>query len=272
MNTLQLKFGKSQTITSDRMHKNPLLGKLTNLVFGYTNLGNYARSLVFKKMIHKLPTNNFTSILDLGCGYGEYTYMLSEAIQHANFIALDIDKERIESVKQVIKSNNYTNVKAHLGKIDTLENSKFDLIYSVDVFEHINEHEMPFKEAYNCLNDGGFLIVKIPNVTQKTIFPSSLFNEHQEWLDKEHIGQVYDLKGLENRFLNAGFEIFYSSYSDGILSRLGWELAYLGKKAGIITQALSLPIAKLLVNIDQFTHSNKSGNAIQVIGRKIAKK
>ena len=271
MNTLELKFGKSQTITSDRMHKHPLLGKITNFVFGYTNLGNYARSLVFKKMIHKLPTNNFTSVLDLGCGYGEYTYMLSEAIEHANFIALDIDRERIESVKEVIDTRNYKNVTAHLGKIESLENKKFDLIYSVDVFEHIKAEEMPFKEAYNCLNDGGFLIVKIPNITQKTIFPDSLFNEHQEWLDKEHIGQVYDLKGLEQRFTDAGFSIYYSSYSDGILSRLGWELAYLGKKAGIITQALSLPIAKLLVNIDQFTHSKKRGNAVQVIGKKLAK-
>jgi trans-aconitate methyltransferase len=270
MNSLELKFGNSQTITSGRMHKHPLLGKLTNIVFGYTNLGNYARSLVFKKLIHKLPSNNFTSILDLGCGYGEYTYMLAEAIEHANFIALDIDKERIESVQQVINKKKYKNVITHLGKIESLSQQKFDLIYSVDVFEHINAEEMPFKEAYNCLNDGGFLIVKIPNVTQKTIFPSSLFNEHQEWLDKEHIGQVYDLKGLEQRFKEVGFEIYYSSYSDGILSRLGWELAYLGKKAGIITQALSLPIAKLLVNIDQFTHSKRSGNAIQVIGKKLA--
>lgn len=271
MNTLQLNFGKSQTITSDRMHKNPLLGKLTNLVFGYTNLGNYARSLVFKKMIHKLPTNNFKNVLDLGCGYGEYTYMLSEALKNTNFIALDIDEERIESVKQVIVQNKYSNVQAHLGKIQTLENKKFDLIYSVDVFEHIKAEEMPFNEAFDSLNENGFLIVKIPNVTQKTIFPDSLFNEHKEWLDKEHIGQVYDLQGLEKRFKDAGFEIYYSSYSDGILSRLGWELAYLGKKAGIITQAISLPIAKLLVNIDQFTHSKKSGNAIQVIGKKITK-
>ncbi len=271
MNTLQLKFGKSQTITSERMNNYPILGKLTKAIFGYTNLGNYARSLVFKKMIHKLPTYNFTSILDLGCGYGEYTYMLSEAIQHADFIALDIDKERIESVKQVIKNNSYTNVKTHLGKIDSLNQKKFDFIYSVDVFEHIKAEEMPFKEAYESLNNGGYLLVKIPNVTQKTIFPQSLFNEHQEWLDKEHIGQVYDLKGLEKRFTDAGFEIEYSAYSDGILSRLGWEIAYLGKKAGIITQALSLPIAKLLVNIDQYTRSKKSGNAIQVIGKKIAK-
>lgn len=271
MKTLELNFGNAQSITSDRMHKYPTLAKITKSIFGYTNLGNYARSLVFKKLVHKLPTHNFTSILDLGCGYGEYTYMLSEAIEHANFIALDIDQERIASVNRVIQSKKFSNVKSHLGKIDTLKNDKFDFIYSVDVFEHILAEQMPFQDAYEKLNDGGFLLVKIPNVKQRTIFPHSLFSEHQEWLDKEHIGQVYDLKGLEKRFTEVGFEIFYSSYSDGILSRLGWEIAYLGKKAGIFTQALSLPIAKFLVILDQFTHNNKRGNAIQVIGQKKAK-
>jgi hypothetical protein len=83
------------------------------------------------------------------------------------------------------------------------------------------------------------------------------------------VGQVYDLQGLKARFESEGFEIVHASYSDGIISRLAWELAYLGKKAGVITQLLSLPIAKRLIHLDRIFHSKKEGNAIQVIGRKV---
>jgi hypothetical protein len=128
---------------------------------------------------------------------------------------------------------------------------------------------MPFKSVYERLKPGGHFLVKIPNVTQKTIFPESLFEEHQEWLEEEHVGQVYDLETLKARFTSENFEIVHASYSDGYLSRFAWELAYLGKKAGTITQVITLPIAKGLIHMDRWFHRGTWGNAIQVIGRKV---
>ena len=271
MKSLTLNFGKNQLYTSKRMQQYPMLGQLTSKILGYTNLGNYARAIVFKKIVRKLPTNTFTNILDLGCGYGEYSFMMADAIQNSTVIALDIDKQRANTVNKTIGDSQINNVQTFVGKIEELPACKFDFIFSVDVFEHILEPEMPFKEAYNRLHDGGFLLVKMPNINQRTIFPSKWFSEHQSWLEEEHIGQVLDLKGLENKFKEQGFEIYHSAYSDGYCSRLGWELAYLGKKKGLITQILSLPIAKLLVQLDSIFHGNSWGNAIQVVGRKVKK-
>ena len=75
-------------------------------------------------------------------------------------------------------------------------------------------------------------------------------------------------KGLTKRFKEEGFDVVYGSSSDGWLSRLGWELAYLGKKAGLLTQLISLPFAKILIHLDHFFFNGKQGNAIQVIGQK----
>lgn len=271
MKSLTLNFGKNQLHTSKRMQQYPLIGQITAKLLGYTNLGNYARAIVFKKIVRKLPNTYFNNILDLGCGYGEYSFMMAEAIQHSNVIALDIDRQRINTVNKTIGESQVNNVQTFVGKIEELPACKFDFIYSVDVFEHILEAEMPFKEAYNRLHDGGFLLVKMPNITQRTIFPDSWFTEHQEWLEDEHIGQVLDLPALEAKFKEQGFEIEYSAYSDGYCSRLGWELAYLGKKLGPIGQLISLPIAKLLVRMDAIFHSSSWGNTIQVVGKKVSK-
>ncbi|MEZ4985393.1 MAG: methyltransferase domain-containing protein, partial [Saprospiraceae bacterium] len=145
----------------------------------------------------------------------------------------------------------------------------FDLIYSVDVFEHIRPEEMPFEQAREKIKTGGYLLVKMPSRHQLTILPEDWFEDHHHWLEDEHIGQVYELEDLAARMREAGFEVIYAAYADGWWSRLGWELGYLSSKAGKISQLLCLPFAKGMVWIDRLLGSRRRGNTIQVIGKKI---
>ena len=262
-------FGKTQLLTSYRMQKYPLLAKLVYQLLGYTNVGNYARSKVVIRLLRKLPLQSFEEIVDLGCGYGEYSFMIADALPQSKITALEIDPERLGRVRHTKQILNISNVNIHDGKIETLpKDQQVDFIFSVDVFEHIYEAEMPFKACCDQLKEGGYLLVKMPNISQKTIFPDSLFQEHQQWLDDEHIGQIYNLEGLKKRFTDEGFSIVHASYSDGFWSRLAWELSYFAKKGGAIAQLLFLPIAKLLINVDLLFDNSKSGNAVQVIGQK----
>lgn len=264
-------YGKSQVLTSDKMKKYPKLSKLTYSVFGYTNVGNYARSKVFIKLLNKLDLSKVKTILDLGCGLGEFSFMISDAMPNAKITSLDVDKDRLEKVKGTKDQLNYDNIELFHGMVHEFPKDEyFDLIFSVDVFEHILKENMPFEDAYKKLKPGGHLIVKMPNITQLTIFPDSWFKEHQDWLDDEHIGQVYNLDDLRNRFIKAGFEIEEAHYSDGYWSRLAWETGYFAKRGGMFTQLLFLPLSKFFVSIDQMGSNGKKGNAIQVIGRKPA--
>lgn len=265
---MELTFGTAQIYTSERMKKAPKLAKLFHKVFGYTNVGNYARFTVFKEMVKKIPLKADAKILDLGTGYGEYSFSLAQALPQSQVHSLDIDKERINSVNEAISRSGIENINTHCKLTEDLEEKEFDFIFSIDVFEHITPEQMPFKAAYDRLKPGGHFMVKIPYVTQRTILPEKYFEDHHEWLEDEHIGQVYDLHGLETRFIEEGFKVVHASYSDGWYSRLGWELAYLGKKAGVIGQMLTLPLAKMLIHFDRMFHVNTWGNAIQVIGIK----
>ena len=268
MNTVNLKYGKSQHLLSTRMQSFPLLGKIINKIIGYTNIGNYARSKVFKKHIGRLDLANMNKILDLGCGFGDNAIMMSQGLPDKKIFGLDIDKTALSRVNYAKNKLQISNLTLHEGKIETLPESEFDLIYSVDVFEHIPVEEMPFAEAYKKLKKGGFLVVKIPNKIQYTILNEKHFAEHNKWVDHEHPGQVYLLKDLENRFLQEGFIINFACQTDGVFSRLAWEIAYFAKKGGAITQLLVLPFCKLLVNLDVLLYSNNNtkGNAITVIG------
>ena len=268
---MELTYGTSQLYTSARMRRQPVVARLVSKIFGYTNIGNYARSKIFKKLVEKLPLNTFHSIMDLGSGRGEFTCMLAPALKNATITALDVSEDNLNLVKTAVEGQGIKNVETHLGTTDTLEKNDFDFIYSVDVFEHILKEDMPFKACHERLKKGGYLMVKMPNIKQRTIFPGRWFDQHNQWLEDEHIGQVYDLEGLKERFRKENFSITYASYSDGLLARLGWEIGYLSKKAGVVTQLLFLPLAKLFVNMDLLFRTGRRGNAIQVIGKKIGK-
>jgi cyclopropane fatty-acyl-phospholipid synthase-like methyltransferase len=162
------------------------------------------------------------------------------------------------------------NLEIHEGYLHTLQKSNVDLIYSVDVFEHIAEDKMPFADAYERLKTGGYLMVKMPHVTQTSVFPASWFKAHEDWLMHEHPGQVYSLNDLKQRFEKEGFTITFAERTDGKISRLAWEIAYLMKRGGSLLQLVSLPICKSLIAVDMLRQKQnaKHGNAITVIGQK----
>ncbi|MFY0594622.1 SAM-dependent methyltransferase [Roseivirga sp.] len=265
---MELTFGQGQVFTSERLNKYPILASIFRKTFGYSNVGNYARFTIFKKLVKGIELPETGNFLDLGTGYGEYALSLASALPKAKIHALDIDQSRINAVQSAIESLTVENIKTHRIKIEYTDLEMLDFIFTIDVFEHIAPEEMPFSECYKKLKPGGYFLVKIPSKIQRTIFPERLFEEHHEWLEDEHIGQVYELEGLSQRFKDEGFNVIHASYSDGWLSRLGWETAYLGKKIGILGQLITLPLAKIMIHLDRIIHHNKWGNAIQVIGQK----
>lgn len=263
-------FGRYQPFISDKMQKNPRVSKWIHSIFGYTAMGAYGRQLIFRRLLEYVPMEKVHTMLDLGCGQGEFSFMMADAHREKLVDAIDLDKHAVEKVQRAIKEFQISNLHAFNVKIEDLDRPNYyDLIFSVDVFEHILVNDMPFKACYEKLKPGGYLIVKMPNKVHQMILPESYFEEHNEWKEDEHVGQVYELSDLKDRFEKEGFKIVTAFYSDGILARAGWEFNYIMMKGGPIFHLMSLPIAKLLMKIDKMFKYPKKGNYIQVVGQKI---
>lgn len=266
---MELSFGLEQYRMSKRLSKHPKIGKIISSTLGTLNIGQYARYRIFKSIIKTLQHKNINTILDLGCGQGEYSFMMARSFPYKQILALDVEKSRLESIDKIIYSDKLKNINTHCGTIGSISDTrKFDFIYSIDVFEHILEEEMPFDQVYDKLNPGGYFFIKMPNKNQTNIFPEFLFKSHSKWLEDEHIGQVYELQDLENRLRKSGFKLIKSFYADGWLSRLSWELWYLSKKIRPEFQILFTPFLKILVWIDQLTQTKTNGNTIQALVKK----
>lgn len=274
------RFGKYQPFMSDKLKENPRMGKIVSNFFGYTNLGTWGRYLIFKDLLKILPMEKMQSIMDLGCGQGEFSFMLADALSKSQIDATDTDLDAMNKMKDVINKFKIKNLQTYTCMIQDLgpeKNEYYDLIFSIDVFQHIPVDQMPFQACKLRLKTGGYLITKMPAKDHLRILPKYLFKQFDDTLAGKnpkhvymaHLGQVYSLDDLVKRYENEGFKVIAAFYSDGIIARAGWEFNYLMTRAGSITQLLSLPISKILMWLDKIVHNRKSGNVIQVIGQKV---
>lgn len=169
---------------------------------------------------HLLP-NKQGKILEIGCGYGRYTKLITETLGYANTVGMDISEEQIEFAK---KNYGLTNV----VKADALEymNSKpekYDSIILMDVLEHL---ELDYAIAlltriYESLEDNGRLIIQVPNGLSplKPIFYGDV--THVRAFSVNSMSQILRMAGF-SKFKHAALAPLVHNFKS-LIHRILWK-------------------------------------------------
>lgn len=163
---------------------------------------------LYKRILkHGLATDSVN--LEIGCGPGKLTYLLSKKIKEGVIEATDISPQSIEIAKTKI---NNPNVRFRVS--DALEftpvNESFDNIFLFDVIEHIPEDRHPdlFRNIGKWMRDDSSLLINIPNPNY------ILFARKYRPESLQEIDQPITLDKLSNAIYHAGLEIsFFETYS-----------------------------------------------------------
>ncbi|MBS4537225.1 class I SAM-dependent methyltransferase [Clostridium sp. D2Q-11] len=108
-----------------------------------------------------------SSVVDLGCGTGNYSIELSK--EGFKVIGIDLDEEMINKArkKSYLLDNKPEFIVGNMLEIDKLIENKVDFIFSIgNSIVHLeNEKEILklFKDSYNILNKNGRLLIQIVN-------------------------------------------------------------------------------------------------------------
>ena len=104
------------------------------------------------KLISELNLKGDEKILDLGCGDGALTQILSNLVPNGFIIGVDASKGMIEVAKE--KESN--NLKFLLMDIENLEiNEKFDIIFSNAALHWVKNHQKLYEKLSIILNKNG---------------------------------------------------------------------------------------------------------------------
>jgi trans-aconitate 2-methyltransferase len=114
----------------------------------------------FFDLLELIQSDGLKTAIDLGCGTGEQTKILSERFESAQFIGIDASPEMLMKSKS-LESNNL-----HFEQRTTEEvlksNEKYDLIFSNAALQWSDNHSELFPNLLNLLSDNGQFAVQMP--------------------------------------------------------------------------------------------------------------
>ncbi|MFH1430769.1 MAG: class I SAM-dependent methyltransferase [Candidatus Uhrbacteria bacterium] len=198
-------------------------------------------------------------ILDAGCGRGDNALWCARRWPSARIDAVDFDPECIATVERRAVVN-YPNVHARIGNIerDTF-GSGYDIIYSVDVFEHLHNPHTAFERCAAQLERGGRLIIHVPQREQRR-----WFSRFEQFDQEDHVRSGFTREELEQCAAGVGLRAIEARETFGRLGALGWELFQLAQQAGKWFALVMYPVPWILATLDGVL-PHRSGNGLLVV-------
>lgn len=150
------------------MKKNNLKSKINiknyNKIYHFDNLTDlaefYEQDIFLSDLKKMIGLNKI--ILDLGCGYCEYSMYFSYGTNN-KIICLDKDENNLKIGKQFSNKNRIKNVKFKNLKFEkgSLNNQRFDLIWCKNMIEYINNPYEVFEYITSICKTGGFIVIGV---------------------------------------------------------------------------------------------------------------
>ena len=99
-------------------------------------------------------------ILDLGCGYGLVSHLVSVSNPERSVLGVDLSSRRIEVARK--SGDHRENVEFHAADISEIQTPQCDAVLMIDVLYMIpyQDHERILVRCYENLRDGGILIIR----------------------------------------------------------------------------------------------------------------
>lgn len=120
-----------------------------------------ARYRLVKEYLDSFATHSITHGVDIFCGNGYGTYILSKNFKELNMLGIDGSKEAVDLASQVynLKNNNFK----HRLFPFKLEKDVYDLIVCFESLEHVKEDKKMFDEMVSSAKKDALIFVSVPN-------------------------------------------------------------------------------------------------------------
>ncbi len=119
---------------------------------------NEERTQPAKDLVTRIHVKNPEKIMDVGCGPGNSTNVLSSRWPESEIVGIDSSASMIESAK-----NNYPDIEWRIEDATKMETEeKYDIIFSNATIQWIQDQEKLISDLVKMLKNNGALAVQVP--------------------------------------------------------------------------------------------------------------
>lgn len=113
------------------------------------------------QLISRINIGKGYKVLDLGCGFGGFSVVLSELVgPDGKVVAVDPDAGRIRSAEN---KNARPNIEYLVGTDQTFPGEQYDLVFANGIVHWVSNKEALFERVFNKLRPGGVFALSTPN-------------------------------------------------------------------------------------------------------------
>jgi cyclopropane-fatty-acyl-phospholipid synthase len=149
-----------------------ILGKYMKYSCGYWNLPlkrecfeeqlTESEERMLKLTCERAKINNGDNILDLGCGWGSLSTFIKDNYEDTRITAVSNSSTQKQYIQSIIRTRDIEDLNVITANIADLELDKdFDVIISVEMFEHMRNYKKLLKKLGGFLKPNGRLFIHI---------------------------------------------------------------------------------------------------------------
>jgi SAM-dependent methyltransferase len=224
----------------------------------------------------KLDKKSEWTLLDAGCGFGQYDRFILQKFQHVKVHAIDVKEDYLEDNRRYFKDD-IESGRISFYSADLLEFSSdmvFDMIICIDVLEHIEEDHKVMKNLSECLREGGLFLMHSPSH-----YSEDDAGDEDSFVD-EHARPGYskteiDKKLMESELLPRKIHYTYGKWGHRAwVLTVKWPIIWFNKISLfaaiplMVYYPIVLPICLSMNFADLYT-KNVKGNGIYALAKKI---
>ena len=180
---------------------------------GYANYSESQKEWAIE-LIKKLKLQGNEHILDIGCGDGKVTKLISECVPDGKVIGIDSSKDMVEFASSKFPESKYNNLKFINMDATQIEfNKYFEVVFSNAALHWIKDHYPVLKGIYRALRPNGKVIVQMGGKGNANSVVEILHEmmEHNKW--KEYFKDFsfpygfYSPEEYKKWLIKAGFKV-----------------------------------------------------------------
>ncbi|EGG95018.1 hypothetical protein IMCC1989_1963 [gamma proteobacterium IMCC1989] len=168
-------------------------------------------------LIDQLRFSTNEEVLEIGCGAGNWTFLISDYIDHEGHItAIDIDSESISIAnnrQNLLAKKNITFEESEINHFLNEDNRQFDTIILFNTLSYLKTPQSTLNNLLKKLRSGGRIIIKDTDISSDLYWP----------ICPEILGKVSTalLKAAKNNVKTGSYDPFFARKLPSILSSLG---------------------------------------------------
>jgi SAM-dependent methyltransferase len=192
---------------------------------------------------------SYRRILDAGSGPGVFAFELAKRHPQAEVLGIDLERDLVERANEVARRAGLTNCRFEEGDVTRLDfDGEFDLVVSVDNFEHVRDDVSAMKTLWQALRPGGTLVTHVPAYERRWL----LFGRRVNFDVPGHVRPGYRAQELAGKLHKAGFDVDQQAYTFGATETFTNNISYMITGADQRNKALYAVVFPPLLGLSYF--------------------